>query len=67
MSAVAGVRCDGCGRTNVADALDLNAGQVRAALKRRGWHKTRGEYQSVSGIRGYSRDICPTCWTEGKR
>lgn len=67
MSARVGIKCDGCARELTADGLYLSAGGLRTVLKAHGWHKVRGTYQSVGGERGYSRDLCPNCWKEGKR
>lgn len=68
MSALEGVCCDGCGAAKYRQTVTQPAaGGVREHLKREGWRTTRGTYQSVTGPRGYSRDICPTCWAAGKR
>lgn len=68
MSAFQAVQCDGCGTVKGQGTVgQMAATPVRNLLKGQGWHTVRGTYQSVSGERGYTRDICPTCWHGGKR
>lgn len=69
MTALVGVSCDGCQQTlTVLTVVQASTGTVREEAKRRGWHKTRGTYEALSGVSyGYARDICPDCWTKGVR
>lgn len=69
MSAVQGIICDGCDTTYALErtVIQPKAWPARERAKQMGWHTARGTYQSVSGERGYSRDLCPTCWKAGRR
>lgn len=70
MSALQGIVCDGpgCGRPIIqVTKTQPAAGPARKRAGAEGWHVARGTYQSTSGPRGYSRDICPKCWAEGVR
>lgn len=69
MTALVGISCDGCGRTLAyTTTTQPAAGWVRDLARKDGWHKRRGLYETVTGRTvGYSRDICPNCWKEGKR
>ena len=68
MTALEGVECDGCGRRYTRKTVTQpSAGKVRPYVKARGWHTTHGTYQSTTGQRGYTRDICDQCWERNER
>jgi len=72
VSALEGVKCDGCGRSSVRDASAYStpsANRVRETLKTLGWHKTKGTWtgEATGRVYGYTRDVCPSCWAEGVR
>lgn len=63
MTAVVWIECDAetspgdrCMTYDVPPGLPRTATESRARLAREGWHRTRG-----------GRDICPDCWTAGRR
>lgn len=69
MTALVGIACDGCERRlSWTQVTQASIGPIREEGRKRGWHKRRGEYETANGYTyGYTRDICPACWAEGKR
>jgi hypothetical protein len=70
VTALVGIRCDGCDDAELIKETisQVSVGPVRDYAKENGWHKTRGTYTvDGRGPYGYARDICPTCWDAGKR
>lgn len=63
MSAYAMIACDAetspgtsCMTEDFPPGLPQSAQEARARLARQGWHRTRT-----------GQDICPDCWTAGRR
>jgi hypothetical protein len=68
MTAFVGVRCDGCKQSSLTMPVERAqpaVGPVRQYGRETGWHKTRVIDTGTRQAR--IRDICPTCWAEGRR